>query len=211
MFLREKEESFISSSQFINNSSDQSSDPLLSMSSIEMMDFYSSVTQTSPTAEIGQASSKQFKTFHENSDSIVNSGKPQISFQEKGKSSHYSRRSSQDSRFESSIESKINIQMTKMSSRKSRRSSQGSRRNSQVLQSRINLQDSRKNSEDLVGSSPALSSGSSLSIDHVWRIGSIADEIKEETADISSEYPVATLNFLYFNRKTFQNLQFSIF
>lgn len=206
MFPREKEnyqkeELFISSSQFINNSSDQSSDPLLSMSSIEMMDFCPSVSQTSPTAEMGQARSEQFKTFHENSDSIVNSGKPRISFQEKGESSHYSRRSSQDSRFESSIESKINIQMTKMSSRKSRRSSQGSRRNSQVLQSRIHLHDSRKNSEDLVGSSPALSSGSS-----VWRIGRMADEMKEETPDISPEYPVATLDYFNFNRKTFKNL-----
>ncbi len=206
MFPREKEnyqkeELFISSSQFINNSSDQSSDPLLSMSSIEMMDFCPSVSQTSPTAEMGQARSEQFKTFHENSDSIVNSGKPRISFQEKGESSHYSRRSSQDSRFESSIESKINIQMTKMSSRKSRRSSQGSRRNSQVLQSRIHLHDSRKNSEDLVGSSPALSSGSS-----VWRIRRMADEMKEETPDISPEYPVETLHYFNFNGKTFKNL-----
>ena len=183
------------------------------MSSIEMMDFCPSVSQTSPTAEMSQARSEQFKTFHENSDSIVNSGKPRISFQEKGKSSHYSRRSSQDSRLESSIESKINIQMTKMSSRKSRRSSQGSRRNSQVLQSRIHLHGSRKNSEDLVGSSPALSSGSNLSMDRVWRIGRMADEMKEETADISPEYPVATLDYFNFNRKHLKtyNSQYSEF
>ena len=194
----------MASSRLVDHSSDQSLDPLLSSSSFEIVDSCSQIIHEDTPAIPEKVNIMSIAEINDNSrtdkgprssiqDSAENSRKPRISFQESGVNFQDSRRSSQDSRHDtpisinSSQESKI---LSRMSYRMSRRNSQGSRRNSQVLQSRLNLTDSRKNSVDLIGSSPALSSCSSLSIDRVWRIGGMADYIKEETTDISPEYQV---------------------